>query len=792
MRRFVLLISCALVAVSLQTTLAQTPARRPPAPQRSTSPDQLPVRRVVLYKNGVGYFEHVGRIRGSQNVTIDFNSSQLNDVLKTLTVLDLGSGRVTGVSYTSEAPLAQRLGSLRLSLGEHATRAQLLDALRGTRLQVRSGGRIFNGRLLGVEPRTRTRGNETTTVDELTLVADDGELRVVAITPAVDVRLVQRDSAEQVDAFLGLLASSRAQDRRRMTIATAGTGERNLLVGYISEVPIWKTTYRIVLPQRTGPALLQAWAIVDNTIGEDWQNVQLSLVAGAPQSFIQELSQPFYAHRPVVAAPQALSTMPQTHAATLQTGVGAIHGYATDSAGRTVPGVTVKALDASGRLVAQTVTGSNGAYAIQGVPPGDYTLAFELAGFQSTRANDVTVEAGITTEQGAELRIGSLAESVTVTSQRPERGSGVVRGVTGGIVGGLAAAPPPSRDAIVDKIAELQPAAQGRDLGDLFEYRIDAPISIQKDHSALVPILRSDVAVDRVSLWTGRGSGARPLRSLWLTNASGLTLDGGSFTVLDAGAFAGEGLVDPLKPGEKRLLSYAVDLGVQVESRNGDEQRSVTRISIARGALVQHSEHVARRVYTIRNSDTAERRVVIEHPIRAGWKLAGAVTPAETSADAYRFIVTVPPAKTETLTVVEQQPLDSTYRISDITDQQVELFVRESGNDNALRAALAPILAAKAALAAITSDLNAKAAEVKRIGDDQQRIRENMKALKGSSEEQQLVRRYTTQLAQQEDRVEALRKESEDTERRRREAQERLTLQIESLSADIAVKPGAR
>jgi hypothetical protein len=277
-----------------------------------------------------------------------------------------------------------------------------------------------------------------------------------------------------------------------------------------------------------------------------------------------------------------------------------------------------------------------------------------------------------------------------------------------------------------------------------------------------------------------------------LTNASGLTLDGGSFTVLDAGAFAGEGLVEPLKPGEKRLLSYAVDLGVQVESRNGDEQRSVTRISIARGALVQHSEHVARRVYAIRNSDTAERRVVIEHPIRAGWKLAGAVTPAETSTDAYRFIVAVPPAKTETLTVVEQQPLDSTYRISDITDQQVELFVRESGNDNALRAALAPILAAKAALAAITSDLNAKAAEVKRIGDDQQRIRENMKALKGSSEEQQLVRRYTTQLAQQEDRVEALRKESEDTERRRREAQERLTLQIESLSADIAVKPGAR
>jgi hypothetical protein len=206
---------------------------------------------------------------------------------------------------------------------------------------------------------------------------------------------------------------------------------------------------------------------------------------------------------------------------------------------------------------------------------------------------------------------------------------------------------------------------------------------------------------------------------------------------------------------------------------------------------MQHSEHVVRRVYTIHNSDTAERRVVVEHPVRAGWKVVGTVTPAETSVDAYRFVVTVPAAKTESLTVVEQQPLDSTYRIADITDQQLDLFVRESGNDNALRTALAPVIAAKAALAAITIDLNARASEVKRIGDDQQRIRENMKALKGSSEEQQLVKRYATQLAQQEDRVEALRKESEAIERRRRDAQDELRRQIDSLSADVAIKPPA-
>jgi hypothetical protein len=791
MRRLALTM-CAMVLVSLQATRAQTPVRRATVSQLSTSSANLPVRRVILYKNGIGYFEHLGKVRGNETVTIDFNTSQLNDVLKTLTVLDLGNGRVTGVSYNSEAPLAQRLGGLRLPVGEHATLAQLLDALRGARLEVRAGARVVSGRLLGVQPRARVRSGETTTTDELTLVGDGGEIRTVEITPAVTVKLAERESTEQVGAYMGLLASERALDRRRMTIATAGTGERDLLVGYISEVPIWKTTYRIVLPARPGPALLQAWAIVDNTIGEDWQNVELSLVAGAPQSFIQQLSQPLYLQRPVVPLPKSLLLTPQTHQATLQAVAAGLYGRAVDSQGQPLPGAAIKAIDAAGRVIAQTLTGQNGEYAMEAVPSGRYAVSFELAGFRTYRADGVSVAAGLATEQNGQLSVGSLAETVTVSgdaarAQRSAGFGGVVGGVTGGIVGGLAEAPLPPRAAIADRIAQLEPAAQGRELGDLFEYRIGEPISIARNQSALVPILRGEVAVDRVSLWNVRVTEGRPLRSLWLTNSSGLTLDGGSFTVLDAGAFAGEGLVELLKTGEKRLLSYAVDLGVQVEPRNGDEQRTVTRISIARGVLVQHSEHVARRVYTIRNSDTAERRVVIEHPIRATWKLTGTVTPTETSANAYRFVITVPAAKTETLTVTEQQPLDSTYRIADISDQQLELFLRESGNDKALRNALGPVMSARATLAAIGADLNARAAEMKRISDDQQRVRENMKALKGSSEEQQLVKRYATQLAQQEDRVEALRKESADLERRRRDAQAELGRQIDALSADSSL-----
>jgi len=731
MRRTALVV-CVLVAIALQIARAQTPA--PPLPSRPEprvpSPesrvDTIPVRRVILYKNGIGYFEHVGKVRGNQTVTVAFNSTQLNDVLKTLTTIDLGNGRVTGVSYNSEAPLAQRLSGLRLPVGEHATLAQLLDALRGARIEARTGDRIVTGRLLGVEEHTRSRNGEMTTVEEMTLIGDGGDIRVLEITPAVTVRLAERDSAQQVGAYMGLLASSRGRDQRLLKISTAGTGERDLLVGYISEVPVWKTTYRIVLPSRGGAPLLQAWAIVDNTIGEDWQNVELSLVAGAPQSFLQQLSQPLYAQRPVVPLPKSLLVMPQTHQSTLAE---------TDSLQAAVEPPTEFRTRVEGGVAGGVVGGSGSG-----------------SGF------------GIGGETGG----GTYRPGVGVPQAAPVR---------------------PSREEIENRLAQTSAAALGGDLGDLFEYKISEPISIPKNQSALVPILNHEVGVDRVSVWNGMVVNGRPLRSLWLTNSSGSTLDGGSFSVLDAGAFAGEGLVEPMKPGEKRLLSYAVDLGVQVEPRNGDEQRAVSRISITRGVLVQYSERLARRVYTIRNSDTTDRRIVIEHPIRAGWKLASTVTPAETSTDAYRFVVSVPAKKTETFTVAERQPVSQTYRVADITDQQVDLIVRESGGDPVLRSALAPIIAARAIVAGLNAELNGRAVETKRIEDDQMRVRENMKALRGSSEEQQLLKRYTAQLTQQEDRVDALRRETGDLERRRRDAQTELARLIDSLTSEVAVTP---
>jgi hypothetical protein len=750
----------------------------------------LPVRRVVLYKNGVGYFEHLGRVRGSEPVAIDFNTAQLNDVLQSLTAVDLGGGRIANVSFNSEAPFAQRLRALTLPVNERTTLSELLGALRGARLEVRSGERVITGRLLSVERRPK---KDEAPRDELTLVTDAGDVRSMELSPAVSIRLAERDATEQVGAYLGLLASNRSQDRRRLTIATSGTTPRDVLVSYISEVPIWKTTYRLVLPA-SGPPVLQGWAVVDNTIGEDWTDVELSLVAGAPQSFIQPLSQPLYAQRQTIGLSRVSVQPPQVHQETLtERAASSLSGRVIDEQRNVIPGVTVTATDRAGRRFSAN-TSADGSFQLGGLAAGPYRFEFALAGYMTTLI-DIQFDGSGRPIPDVVLRGGNLQESIAVTGSSPRsdasgvRGSaGVVAGVSGGRVAAPVAEPAPIDHAMVEqRLAGMQATAQGQSLGDLFEYHVDTAVTIRKNQSALVPIIRAAVGVQRVSLWNDRAGGPRPLRSVWLTNSSGMTLDAGSFMVLEASTFAGEGLLDPIKPGERRLLSYAVDLGVQIEATNGAEQRQVSRLRINRGVAIQQSEQSTRRIYTIRNNDTTPRTIIVEHPIRPGWTLVKGAAPAETSLTAYRFAVPVEPKGVATLEVGERHALDTSYSVSQLDDQQIAVFVRGSREEARLSAALAPIQAAKAQLAAIGRDIQLRQAEAVRIGEDQTRLRENIAALKGASGEQQLLKRYVTQLNQQEDRIGVLRQETAALEERRARATDELSTLIETLALDVDV-----
>jgi hypothetical protein len=720
------------------------------------------------------------------------------------------------VNYNSQAPLSQRLGTLNLPLEEKTDVAQFYGALRGVRLEIKSESGVITGRLLSVERKTRVSGGTTLEVDLATLVSDQGEVRTIEITPAVSVQVAERDVKEKVNQYLSLLASVRQQELRHLTVTTAGAGDRQLYVSYISEVPVWKTTYRIVLPSKAAEeTLLQGWAIVDNTIGEDWNDVELSLVAGAPQSFIQQLSQPFYARRPVISLPGSAQSSPQTHEGAMVGGSAGLSGLILDQTGAGIPGARVTITSASGDSLKATTSDNQGRYSFSELPGASYTLRAEYPGFQRAQVENLSVGGGRQATQNVTLTVGSAAQTVTVTADVPtvettqailagtsgsNVGSGAQLGRTGAAGGSrsgqqvsrgaLVPPPPPPADneAITQARQQMASAAEGTDLGDLFQYRLKDRVTIHKNESALVPILQSHVRVEKVSLWNGSAGSPRPLRTLWITNSSPLTLDGGSFSVLEDEAFAGEGLTDSIKPNEKRLLSYAVDLGVRADRKIDGTPQRVTHVRITRGEMVQTNETRQTTTYTVRNDDVTSRVVLIEHPLRIGWTVApNGPQPEETTATLQRFRLNIDPKTTKTLEIRESQPIESRFALTNLTNDQITLFLQQKSITPAVEAAFRKIVQQKSQVDSLDDEVSRRDDETQKIFDDQQRLRENLKALKGSQEERALTQRYTQQLADQETRLEGLKRESADFQKKHEEAQKTLDDLIQNLDLDATL-----
>jgi hypothetical protein len=738
--------------------VGQGPSTGAPERPAAEAGAALPVRRVVLYKTGVGYFEHLGSVRNQQTVTIRFTSAQLNDVLNSLTVLDLGKGQIAGISYNSVAPLAQRLGALRLPLDESTTQARMLGSLRGARVEVTSGTGAVQGRLLSVEQRAVKHGDDTTLIDTISIVTDAGELRSFELSPTVRVRILERDLRQEIGRYLDVVGTSREQDVRSMVISTTGAGERPLFVSYVSEVPIWKSTYRLVLPSK-GKPLLQGWAVIDNTIGEDWSNVELSLVAGAPQSFIQNISQPYYSRRAVVPMPSTVLLAPQTHQASLGDGAGSVRGTVRDNAGSVIPGATVRLIGPSG-VVASAVTRADGGYEMT-VPAGVYSMRVELTGFSPRVFENWRVGSGTSVQQDVTLEIGGVSETVSVAAESPAL-QARLGGVVGGIPGGRPAPPPlaaPMPLNVYDQVSNVDPQALAASLGDLFEYRIKQPISLTKNQSALVPIVNAAIEAEKVSLWNRASGSGRPLRAVWLTNATGLTLDGGSMTLIDGDAFAGEGLLEPLKPGEKRLLSYGADLGVMVAAARQPADGRIFRVRARDGIIIQDTEERVASTYRARNENATPTTLIVEHRLQPGWKLADGQTPVESTADAQRFRVVLPSAKETEFEVREVRQGESRISIGNVDHVLIAQLAKSGISAAALERELKPVLDKKAEFMGLQRRVEALQNERNAIDRDQQRLRENMKALRGSAEEKQLLQRYTRQLDQQETRLETLQTE---------------------------------
>ncbi len=328
----------------------------------------------------------------------------------------------------------------------------------------------------------------------------------------------------------------------------------------------------------------------------------------------------------------------------------------------------------------------------------------------------------------------------------------------------------------------LAPNTTTNAFDDYFEYKITEPITIRKNESALVPILQTKIDSERVTLWSPQQP--IPLRALWITNTSNLTLDRGSFSIVENGNFGGEGLLDPIHPNERRLLSYAADQAVRVTTDHTNNTHRVEHITISKGILKQTTLDINEVEYLVHNAAPDPRTVILEHPARPGWTIDSDPKPVESTAAVHRFRVEAAPNQTVRIHIGERHPGITSFRLTNSTEDQLAIILRNANAGPALMQQLEPVFAAKRTLTDLDTQIKAKQTEITTITEDQKRLRENMSALKGSAEERALTTRYTNELNQQEDRLATLHKDLDTLNQQHQTATEDLSNKLQALNID--------
>ncbi|HEV7643886.1 MAG TPA: hypothetical protein VGO50_08110 [Pyrinomonadaceae bacterium] len=686
-----------------------------PAPEAGA---QLPIKRVILYSNGVAYIERRGMVSGDARIDLSFKQSQVDDVLKSMVVLDLGQGRIGAVSYNSSAPPSAKMNEIPFGVDSDTESggglAGVLKQLQGARVLVTSTKGPATGSILTVEKRILKTDKTESEVYALVIASETGEISSFDLSDVRSVKLLDSDTRRDVNEFANATASARRRDAKTITVTSEGSGQREMVVSYTIAAPIWKTTYRVVLDNE-GKPFFQGWAIVDNVSDEDWTAVKLSLVSGTPISFIQPIQKPMYRYRPVIPIPADLNLDPQIYEEGESAGVGMGRGSGTAGG---VVNVTNSADVSAARISAQQIN------------------SLPISGAQNNYMNSMNSAPGATAE-------------TTVSEALSNNRSGV------------------------------ETAATGEEIGDLFEYRIDQPITVNRDRSALIPIVQTKMTGERISIYNEATRRDRPMSGLLLQNTTTLTLENGSLTVLDRDAYAGEALMERLKPKEQRLISFALDLGTLVTIKDEEVRAPAKLIKAVNGVLQVHYFQSDRKIYKLSNQTDRQKIVYIEHPVRGGWELSEDTTaPALTTQKYYRFRIVLEPFAKAELPVTERQGLVDSYQIGNLSKTDLELFVQRKYISAETRAALEKFINLRSQIHQIDARLEAFEAEEEKISDDQKRLRENIEALAKTPEAKTLIARYIAKANEQESRLEAIDKERKMLEQQKQTLENELGVEI--------------
>ncbi|HEY9776676.1 MAG TPA: hypothetical protein V6C81_23135 [Planktothrix sp.] len=645
-------------------------------PGKDDNKNTIPLRRVALYKHGIGYFERRGKFKGPGEVELMCGPDEIDDMLKSLLVLRDGGKQIAAITYESSKTLETRLAEFGFDLRNCRGMIELIGQLKGAPVTVDISGESVVGRVIGLDATKQVIGESTVDEHQLVLYTDEKSLRRLALSAIKNLTVNDPSLSEEIQQQLELLfQATRKKDQKLLKVQVSDDEERTLQIVYSIPCPIWKTTYRLVAVDDT-KLILQGSAIVDNTQEEDWNDVEMTLVSASPVSFIQPLYDPVQPHRTTISA--------------------------------------------------------------QGVNSSQPFVAERAHASRKTRI------------MGAPEPVASPAAAPPVGSSRSEQSTtmGGHWGAPAGMAQGGAWGSAPAKASMV--LDELKLDISTQETGDQFEYNIQTPVTVPRNSSALINIVQQTVDGERISLYNESRNRTTPYSAIRLKNTTGLTLEAGPITVMENNSYAGEALLDVVKPDDTRFVAYAIDQSVRVVVRHELSRKPVWRIRCWQGFLYLDFKEMDQKTYHLENLSDKKKTVFVEHAVVRTRNLVGDVKPSETTENFYRFRQELQAKEAAPLTVTEESDgFNNVWLESFDNNELPELAwaLRQNFVDNSFKAFLEEVMKRREEIFLLQHKERHLREVIGQCQKDQERARENVKAVGTANE------RYKNAIDQAEDRI---------------------------------------
>ncbi|MBD2157587.1 hypothetical protein [Leptolyngbya sp. FACHB-16] len=679
----------------------------------------LPVKRMVLYKHGVGFFERYGSVGSSAAVTLTFKKEEMNDILKSLAAFPQGEGHVVNVSYETPEEKQAALAKAPIVLSENEALLDLVRSLRGraVRFHLAENGDeasrpqslttpgsefVVSGCLVGVDQLEAQP--ESTLISIMTVGAEADSTPNLRTYPLSQVRGLDILDPQSGNDLRYVLELSQAREDKRSVTVLLDRPNENLLVTYVAPTPTWRVSYRLVYtpdqaPEggagnaETGQLLIQGWGIVDNQLDEDLENVSLTLIAGQPISFVYDLYTPRFIDRPQIQDEE-----------------------------RTVPGPVMfqEALMAPASMAPDA-------------PDAFYAFEEPSIDFEMSRS----------------------------------------------FMGKASSAPAAPMRRSLENATQVQATGVAR--GELFQYDVGIPVTIKRGQSAMVPILGATLAGRKQHLFNSEKLPDHPVVTISATNTTGLILERGPATVLEADNYVGEAVLAFTSDQGEFFVPYAVDLGVQI-TPDVSSQEETAAIAFGQNDYLIHDWYrITQTTYTIENRNPYPIKLVIEQRIHPQNTLFDTPEPVEITAEFQRWRMTVPARNSQTFIVKERQQIARQERVSDLSYETLQRYLDEKFIDKNFYERLHDILDLYQQVRQIEREVKHRTQQQERFAQQQQEAADKLNPLGRDGEEGNLRRRFVAKIQELEDECDRLLREIAELQQQVPALQQRIRQQLQRL-----------